>query len=108
MELGDSSAGGTYRLVDDAVRLLKPGGAAHFVTEDLATAKFLTAEANRHGLRAAFTKMTKEELVLAAPGASGAGVQSMKEIIMVNIYKLILFIPCLRMPVRMIRVKHNL
>jgi hypothetical protein len=79
--------GGTWRLVDDTVRLLKPDGAAHFVTEDLATARFLAQEASALNLR---TVITKTAAGAAAPGASGAAVpnfSSALEVWMVNIYK---------------------
>ena len=39
-------------------RLLKPGGAAHFVTEELETAEFLAGEASQRGLRAVITRTT--------------------------------------------------
>jgi Domain of unknown function (DUF4157) len=79
--------GGTWRLVEDTVRLLKPNGAAHFVTEDLATAKFLADEATKRGLRAVITDTTAGA---AAAGASGAGVPGFSKALgvwMVNIYK---------------------
>jgi hypothetical protein len=79
--------GGTFRLVEDTVRLLKPNGAAHFVTEELQTAKFLAEEASQRGLRAVITKTTAGA---AAPGATGVGVPGFGkalEVWMVNIYK---------------------
>jgi hypothetical protein len=79
--------GGTMTLVEDTVKLLKPNGAAHFVTEEYATAEFLAAEASQQGLKAVITKTTAGA---AAPGATGAGVQrfgSSLEVWMVNIYK---------------------
>jgi SAM-dependent methyltransferase len=84
---GRSAQGGTWRLIDDAVRLLKPGGAGHFVTEDLPTAEFLAKEASQKGLRAVITKTAAGA---AAPGASGSGVPGFAqklEVWMVNIYK---------------------
>ena len=38
---GSFVSGGTWRLVSDTMRLLKPAGVAHFVTEDLKTAEYL-------------------------------------------------------------------
>ena len=79
--------GGTFRLVEDTVRLLKPNGAAHFVTEEWETAKFLAGEASQRGLKAVVTKTAAG---VAAPGATGAGVDSFSEemgVWMVNIYK---------------------
>ena len=68
---GSFVTGGTWRLISDSIKLLKPGGAAHFVTEDAATAEFLAKEASTRGLKAAFIETTAGA---AAPGASGAGV----------------------------------
>ncbi len=84
---GRSVLGGTWRLVSDTMRLLKPTGAAHFVTEDLKTAEYLAGEASSKGLRAVITKTTAGA---AAPGASGAAVpnfSSKLEVWLVNIYK---------------------
>jgi hypothetical protein len=86
-ESGSHVAGGTWRLVDDTTRILKPGGAAHFVTEHEATAVALTGDASRRGLRAALTETTAGS---AAPGASGAGVPDYGvglKVWLVNIYK---------------------
>jgi hypothetical protein len=79
--------GGTFSLVEDTMRLLKPNGAAHFVTEELATAKFLAQEASQHGLRTVITDTTAG---VAAPAATGAGVPGFGkglQVWMVNIYK---------------------
>jgi hypothetical protein len=84
---GSHVSGGTWRLVDDTMRLLKPNGAAHFVTESERTAKFLVKEASRKGLR---TVLTKSTAGAAAPGASGSGVpgfSSRSNVWVVNIYK---------------------
>jgi hypothetical protein len=84
---GSHIEGGTWRLVQDTITLLKPGGAAHFVTEEKATAEFLAGEAAKHGLRAVITDTTAGA---AAPGASGAGVPAFAKglkVWMVNIYK---------------------
>ena len=84
---GSFVGGGTWRLISDTVRLLKPGGAAHFVTEDLATAQFLAKEAASRGLR---TVLTETVAGAAAPGASGAGVPGFSgasKVWLVNIYK---------------------
>jgi len=78
---------GTFSLIQDTLRLLKPGGAAHFVTEDFATAEFLAKEAGSGGIRAVITETTAGA---TAPGASGAGVQSFGKALkvwLVNIYK---------------------
>ncbi len=78
---------GTWSLIDDTVRLLKPKGAAHFVTEHYETAKYLAGESTRHGLRAVITETTAGA---AAIGASGAGVPGFSKglkVWMVNIYK---------------------
>jgi hypothetical protein len=78
---------GTFSLVSDTIRLLKPGGAAHFVTEEYATAEYLAGEASKRGLRAVITKTAAGA---AAPGASGAAVPNFSqalEVWMVNIYK---------------------
>jgi hypothetical protein len=84
---GSHVGGGTWRLVEDTIRLLKPNGAAHFVTEDVATAEFLANEAAKRGLRAVITKTAAGA---AAPSASGAGVPGFSkalEVLQVNIYK---------------------
>jgi hypothetical protein len=84
---GSFVTGGTWRLVANTIKLLKPGGAAHFVTEDLATAEFLTKEASTRGLKAALIETTAGA---AAPGASGVGVPNFTSAIkvwLVNIYK---------------------
>jgi hypothetical protein len=84
---GSHAAGGTWRVVEDTVTLLKPDGAAHFVTEDLQTAEFLAGEANARGLRTVITHTTAGA---AAPGASGAGVPGFGkalEVWLVNVYK---------------------
>lgn len=78
---------GTWSLVDDTVRLLKPNGAAHFVTEHYETAKYLAGESTRRGLRTVITETTAGA---AAVGASGAGVPGFSKALkvwMVNIYK---------------------
>jgi len=78
---------GTFSLIQDTLRLLKPGGAAHFVTEDFATAEFLAKEAGSGGIRAVITETTAGA---TAPGASGAGVPSFGKALkvwLVNIYK---------------------
>ena len=69
------------------MRLLKPNGAAHFVTEEVATANFLAKEASQRGLKAVITETTAGA---AAPGATGAGVPGFSKALkvwMVNIYK---------------------
>lgn len=79
-------ASGTWRLVEDAVKLLKSNGAAHFVTEDLATAQFLVGEASKKGLRTVLTETTAG---IAAKGASGAGIPGFSAstgVFQVNIY----------------------
>jgi hypothetical protein len=79
--------GGTWRLISDTVRMLKPNGAAHFVTEEYETAKFLAEQASSHNLRAVITETTAGA---AAPGAAGAQVpnfSSALKVWMVNIYK---------------------
>lgn len=84
---GSFVSGGTWRLVGDAMQLLKPAGVAHFVTEDLKTAEYLAGEASSKGFRAVITKTTAGA---AAPGASGAAVPSFSstlEVWLVNIYK---------------------
>ena len=84
---GSFVSGGTWRLVSDAMQLLKPAGVAHFVTEDLKTAEYLAGEASSKGFRAVITKTTAGA---AAPGASGAAVPSFSstlEVWLVNIYK---------------------
>ncbi len=84
---GQFVQGGTWRLVDDAVRILKPNGAAHFVTEEATTAEFLANEAAGKGLRAVITETTAGA---AAPGASGAGVPGFSaalKVWVVSIYK---------------------
>jgi tRNA G46 methylase TrmB len=68
---GRAVQGGTWRLVRDTMRILKPGGAARFVTEEQATAEFLANEASKQGLR---TTLAESTAGAAAPGASGAGV----------------------------------
>ena len=84
---GSFVSGGTWRVIDDAVKLLKPDGNAYFVTESKTTAEFLAGEASKRGLKAVLTDSTA---AAAAPGASGAGVPgfagSMK-VWLVNIYK---------------------
>lgn len=84
---GRSVLGGTWRLISDTVRILRPGGAAHFVTEDLETAHFLAEEASSHGMRAVITETTAGA---AAPGASGAGVPGFTKTLkvwLVNVYR---------------------
>lgn len=83
---GRVATGGTFRLVEDTMKLLKPGGAAHVVTEDLATAEYLAGQASSRGARVVLTETTAGA---AAPGASGAGVpnfSSSSKVWMVNIY----------------------
>jgi hypothetical protein len=78
---------GTFSLVEDTLRLLKPNGAAHFVTEHAGTAEYLAGEATKKGLRAVITETTAGA---AAPGASGMGVPNyskVAKVFMVNIYK---------------------
>lgn len=84
---GRSVGGGTWRLIDDAMKLLRPDGAAHFVTEDYETAEFLAKEAASKGLRVA---LTDSSAGAAASGASGAAVPSFSKALkvwLVNIYK---------------------
>jgi hypothetical protein len=84
---GSFVAGGTWRVVQDTLKLLKPNGAAHFVTEDFATAEFLAKEASTKGLKAVITETTAGA---AAPGASGSGVPNFSNALkvwLVNIYK---------------------
>jgi hypothetical protein len=84
---GSHVEGGTWRLIEDTVGLLKPGGAAHFVTEDKETAKYLLAEANRHGMKGVLTPSTAGA---AAPGAGGSGVPDFgphRDVWQVNVYK---------------------
>jgi hypothetical protein len=68
-----SIPGGTWQVVDEAVRVVRPGGVVTFVTEDLETARFLIDQSARFPRvrRAAFIKSTAAE---AAPGAAGSGV----------------------------------
>jgi hypothetical protein len=83
---GRTLEGGTWRLVDDTLRLLKPNGAAHFVTEDAATARYLATEAAKKGLRATYIETTAGA---AASGATGSGVpnfSSKTAVWLVNIY----------------------
>lgn len=83
---GRTIASNIWRLITDTVRLLKPGGAAHFVTEDLATAQFLTEEAWTRGMRVVLTETAGGA---AAPGAAGAGVPNFSQALkvwLVNIY----------------------
>ena len=68
---GSHVSGGTYRVVGDAAKLLKPGGTATFVTEDLETAEYLAKQATSMGMRAELSNTTA---AVAAPGASGSGV----------------------------------
>lgn len=68
---GSHVSGGTYRVVGDAAKLLKPGGTAAFVTEDLETAEYLAKQATSMGMRAELTNTTA---AVAARGASGSGV----------------------------------
>jgi hypothetical protein len=78
---------GTWSLIEDTVNLLKPNGAAHFVTEELKTADFLAGEATKRGLRAVITETTAGA---AAPGANGAdvpGYSTALKVWLVNIYK---------------------
>jgi hypothetical protein len=78
---------GTWSLIEDTVKLLKPNGAAHFVTEEFKTAEFLAGEASKRGLKAVITETTAGA---AAPGASGAGVPGFSKTMrvwLVNIYK---------------------
>ena len=69
------------------MRLLKPNGAAHFVTEHVTTAEYLAGEATRRGLRAVITETT------AGRGAGSCGCQASPsfskalKVWMVNIYK---------------------
>jgi hypothetical protein len=84
---GSMVTGGTWRLVTDTMRILKPQGVAHFVTEDLATAEFLAKEASKNGMRAV---LTDGAAGVMAPGASGAGVPNFAanlKVWLVNIYK---------------------
>lgn len=84
---GSHIEGGTWRLIEDTIALLKPEGAAHFVTEDFETARYLAREAGNRGLKAVVTKTTAGA---AAPGATGAGVPGFgrgMEAWQVNIYK---------------------
>jgi hypothetical protein len=84
---GKMVTGGTWRLIQDTVRLLKPGGAAHFVTEDFETAEFLAKEASSHGFRVAMVDSTA---AAAAPGATGAAVPGFArglKVWLVNIYQ---------------------
>ena len=86
-EAGSTISGGTWRLISDTTRVLKPGGAAHFVTEHEATALALTADASKRGLRTVLTETTAGA---AAPGAAGAGVPDFGvglKVWLVNIYK---------------------
>lgn len=79
-------SGGTFRLVEDSMRLLKPGGMLHVVTEDLETAEYLAAQASKRGAKVVLTETTAGA---AAPGASGAGVpgfSSSSKVWLVNIY----------------------
>jgi len=68
-----ASPGGTWHVVDEAIRVARPGGVVTFVTEDLATAEYLVSQSGRFSSvrRAAFVESTAAQ---AAPGASGAGV----------------------------------
>jgi hypothetical protein len=78
--------GGTFRLVEDSMRVLKPGGMLHVVTEDLETAEYLAAQASKSGAKVVLTETTAGA---AAPGASGVGVpnfSSSSKVWMVNIY----------------------
>jgi SAM-dependent methyltransferase len=65
--------GGTWQVVDEAIRVARPGGVVTFVTEDLATAEYLVSQSGRFASvrRAAFVQSTAAQ---AAPGATGAGV----------------------------------
>lgn len=79
--------GGTWRLIDDTVRLLRPNGAAHFVTESRLTAEFLMENASKKGFRVA---ITPTKAGVAARGATGAGVKDFSSdmgVWLVNIYK---------------------
>ena len=70
---GFASPGGTWHVVDEAVRVARPGGVVTFVTEDLATAEYLVSQSGRFASvrRAAFIRSTAGQ---AAPGAAGSGV----------------------------------
>ena len=84
---GQMVTGGTWRLITDTLRLLKPQGAAHFVTEDLATAEFLAKQASAKGMRAVITDGAAG---VVAPGASGAAVPDFAanlKVWLVNVYK---------------------
>ena len=83
---GSHVTGGTWQLVDDTVRLLKPGGAAHFVTEEHATATFLAEEGSRLGLRVAITETTAGEAAAAATGSGVPGMSSSLRVWQVNVY----------------------
>ena len=84
---GSFVSGGTWRLVSDTMRLLKPAGVAHFVTEDLKTAEYLAGEASGKGLRAVITKTTAGAAAPGAPGAAVPNFSSTLEVWLVNIYK---------------------
>ncbi len=84
---GSFVTGGTWELVQRTIQLLKPNGAAHFVSEEYATATHLAEMASKHGLRATVIETTAGA---AAPGASGAGVPNFTSetvVWLVNIYK---------------------
>lgn len=68
-----ASPGGTWQVVDEAIRVARPGGVVTFVTEDLATAEYLVSQSGRFSSvrRAAFIESTAAQ---AAPGATGSGV----------------------------------
>jgi hypothetical protein len=62
-------------VLDQAVRVVRPGGVVTFVTEDLRTAEYLVGQSRYLSLvrRAALVESTSAH---AAPGASGASVPS--------------------------------
>jgi hypothetical protein len=68
---GSYEGGGTWRLIQDTLRLLRPNGVAHFVTEDFDTALDLVRQASQRRLRTVLTETTAGA---AAPGATGTGV----------------------------------
>ena len=82
---GSHVSGGTWRVVGDAAKLLKPGGTATFVTEDLETAEYLAKQGTSMGMKAELTNTTA---AAAAPGASGSGVPNFSGALKVYAVKL--------------------
>jgi hypothetical protein len=84
---GSFIRGGTWEAVDQAVRIVRPGGVVTLVTEDLQTASYLSGQAAR--LRGVEVVQIGSTAACAAPGATGKQVPGMSpdlRVHLINIY----------------------